>query len=241
MPDFYLVPISLKYCYTGRVTPLIEQTLRRLERALQVSSSGEFYDRLRVVAAAVMQRFEQDYGLVAPQEWDWNQRITALKAQVLAQCEQRLNLQPAPGEQNRERVYRIQHALEKRYTLAAEGVNSIGGNGTDDWEVMRKAIARVLNFDAIYDGYVAERPTPERFLDTLIRLEREVFNIDQPPTKGYRQAFLRVGQPINLNNFWADYGQDRSATVQLVTQILQQTVQKNLDMLSEATARDTSW
>lgn len=241
MPDFYLVPISLKYRYTGRVTPLIEQALQRLERTLQVPCSGGFYERLRVVAAAVMQRFEQDYGLVAPQEWDWNQRIAALKAQVLAQCEQRLSLQPAPGEPNRERVYRIQHALEKRYTLTTEGVNSIGGNGTDDWEVMRKAIARVLNFDAIYDGYVAERPTPERFLDTLIRLEREVFNIDQPPTKGHRQAFLRVGQPINLNNFWADYGQDRSATVQLVTQILQQTVQKNLDMLSEATARDTSW
>lgn len=239
-PDFYVVPISLKYRYTGRVTPLIEQTLQRLERALQVPGSGGFYDRLRVVAAVVMHRFEQDYGLVVPAEWDWNQRITALKAQVLTQCEQRLNLKPAPGEPNRERVYRIQHALESRYTLV-EGVNSIGTNGTDDWEVMRKAIARVLNFDAIYDGYVAEKPTPERFLDTLIRLEREVFNIDQPPSKGHRQAFLRVGQPINLNDFLADYKRDRSTTVQLVTQTLQQTVQKNLDMLSEATARDTSW
>lgn len=239
--DFYLVPISLKYRYTGQMTTIIEQTLRRLERALNVAGQGDFYNRLRKVAAAVMERFEQEYGLVVPTDADWNQRITNLKALVLQQCEQRLKLTPAPGEPDRERVYRIQHAIEKRYHLEEDGSNSIIVNGTDQWEEMRKAIARVLNFDAIYDGYVAERPTPERFLDTLIRLEREVFNIDQPPPKSHRQAFLRVGKPISLKAYLADYGQDRSATVKVLTQTLQQTVQKNLNILSEATARDISW
>lgn len=239
--DFYVVPLSLKYRYTGQMTLIIEQTLQRLEQALGVSGQGDLYARLRIVAAAVMQRFEQEYGLVAPVDADWNQRITALKAWVLEQCEQRLKLTPAPGEPNRERVYRIQHTLENHYSLEEDGSHSIIVNGTDAWEEMRKSIARVLNFDAIYDGYVAERPTPERFLDTLIRLEREVFNIDQPLPKGHQQAFLRVGQPVNLKNYLADYKRDRSATVKGLTQTLQQTVQKNLDILSEATARDISW
>lgn len=106
---------------------------------------------------------------------------------------------------------------------------------------MRRSLSRVLNFDAIYDGYVAERPTPERFLDTLIRLERSVFEIDQPVTKGHRQAFLRIGQPVNLRHYRDDYQRDRSATVQRLTHQFQQTVQRNLDMLSDATARDISW
>ncbi len=58
-----VVPISLKYCYTGQMQPMIEQTLQRLERALEVTSQGDFYLRLRIVAAAVMGRFEQEYGL----------------------------------------------------------------------------------------------------------------------------------------------------------------------------------
>jgi 1-acyl-sn-glycerol-3-phosphate acyltransferase len=239
--DFYAVPISLKYRYSQPMTLTIEQTLQKLEQALEVTSAGNFYDRLRVIAAAMLRRFEQQYDLPVSDEADWNQRITALKARILEQCEQRLRLTPAPGEPNRERVYRIQHALEKRYSVLEDGSNGVLVDGTDEWEVMRKSLARVLNFDAIYDGYVAEHPTPERFLDTLTRLEREVFNIDQPAPKGHQQAFLRVGQPINLKDYLADYKHDRTGTIKHLTQQLQEQVQKNLDVLSEATARDISW
>lgn len=240
--DLCVVPISLKYAYTGQMQPIIEQTLQRLEQALGVASQDDFYTRLRVVAATMLGRFEQQYGLRDTENLDWNQRITALKARILEQCEQQLKLTPAPNEPNRERVYRIQHVLEKTYTATVEeGSNGVYIDGADSWEVMRKSLSRVLNFDAIYDGYVAERPTPERFLDTLTRMEREVFNIDQPPAKGRRQAFLRVGKPVHLKDYLTDYGRDRSATVTQLTQQLQQTVQRNLDVLSEATAKDISW
>ncbi len=269
--DFYVVPISLKYRYTGQMTPIIEKTLRKLEQALQVLPQGGYYDRLRRVAAAVMQRFEQEYGLdysaTHPELTDWNQRIIRLKSQVLSQCEQRLQLSANPNEPNRERVYRIQRAIETRSLAGEKGeiaVNATGhqvnnksdynspnhsGNhpgenllaGGEDWEMMRRSLSRVLNFDAIYDGYVAERPTPERFLDTLTRLERAVFEIDQPSAKGYRQAFLRIGQPVNLRQYRQVYQHDRTATVQDLTHQLQQTVQRNLNTLSEATARDISW
>lgn len=239
--DFYVVPISLKYRYTGQMSVRVEQSLQRLERALGITGSGEYYQRLRVVAAALLHRFEQDYGLTPIDPTDWNQRIAAVKAQVLSRCEQRLRLSSAPGEPNRERVYRIQHALENRYELDEDCATRLIANGEDEWEVMRKALSRVLNFDAIYDGYVAEKPTPERFLDTLTRLERSVFEIDQPAPKGHRQAFLRVGKPVNLVHYLKDYEQDRTATITALTQELQQRVQRNLDILAEATARDISW
>ena len=94
---------------------------------------------------------------------------------------------------------------------------------------MAKAAWRVLNFDAIYDGYVAASLTPERFLDTLIRLERDVFNIDKPRPKGHRQALLHVAQPINLKDWFADYQQNRTVIVNTVTQKIHQTVQQKLD------------
>ena len=193
-----------------------------------------------------MRRFEQDYGLpltadAALEDLDWNQRIAAIKAQVLTQCEQRLQLTPTPNEPNRERVYRIQRAIEQRYDLNEDGSNQILVNGTDEWEVMRQSLARLLNFDALYVGYVSEHPTPERFLDTLTRLERAIFNIDQPSAKGQQQALLRIGQLLNLRDYLPDYERDRQATVRQLTQQLQQTVQSNLDLLSQASARGISW
>jgi Acyltransferase len=234
LPDFYIVPISLKYRYTGKMSEVIQQVLTTLERATGLKSEGDVYQRLRLVAKQVLVNCERDYGLVSPTDASWNQRIVVLKAQVLQQCEQQLGLTSIMNEPNRERVYRIRHALESRQT-------TLLADGTDGWQLMLRSTARILNFDAIYDGYVSEKPTPERFLDTLIRLEREVFKTDQPKLKGFRQAFLRIGKPINLREFVEAYGGDRAKTVDAIVAQLHQTVQHNLDILSEATARGISW
>jgi hypothetical protein len=234
--DLLAVPISLKYRYTGSMTPVIEQTLKRLEQALEIVATGDYYQRLRVIAEQVLLRCEQAYGLTPPPDVNWNDRITALKAEILQQCEQQLGLKSAIGEPNRERVYRIQHTMQARYTHTI-----LPRDGNGGWEIMSKATSRVLNFDAIYDGYVGTKPTPERFLDTLIRLEREIFDIDQPPAKGHRQAFVRVGNPVNLKEYLLDYQSNRAETVNRLVQQLQTTVQTNLDLLSEATARGISW
>lgn len=235
VPDLHVVPLSLKYRYTGRMTPVIEKTLASLEQALDITANGDHYRRLRAVAQQILSQFEREYQLVLPDTADWNQRIAALKDKVLQQCEQELGLTAAAHEPNRERVYRIRHAIDRQQNLALKtGAQS-------DWKSMSRAMIRVLNFDASYDGYVAEKPTPERFLDTLVRFEREVFGIDQPRPKAHRQAFLRIGQPVNLKDQLEAYRHDRAATVTPLVAQLQQTVQHNLNMLSDATARGISW
>jgi hypothetical protein len=239
VPDLHLVPISLKYRYSGRMTPVIEKTLSQLEQMLSLTPQGDHYQRLRVVAARVLGQFEQEYDVALPEDADWNQRITALKTQVIQRCEQDLNLSSAPGEPNRERVYRIRHMLDRQRNLSFR--DQAGQQNTMSLDVMTKAMVRVLNFDAIYDGYVAEKPTPERFLDTLVRFEREVFGIDKPRPKAHRQAFLRVGQPLRLHDYLDAYSTDRADTVANLVQQLQHTTQHNLDTLSEATARGISW
>ncbi|WAL58225.1 1-acyl-sn-glycerol-3-phosphate acyltransferase [Thermocoleostomius sinensis] len=256
VPDLHLAPISLKYRYTGRMKPVIEKTLSQLEQALALPAQGDYYQRLRQVAARVLDQFEQEYGVVSAEAADWNQRITALKTQVLQRCEQNLNLTSSPGEPNRERVYRIRHMLDRHYSLsfreqqqqvdqhsptATRAATPLIPPDTLTLDAMSKAMTRVLNFDAIYDGYVAEKPTPERFLDTLVRFEREVFNIDKPRPKAHRQAFLRVGQLVRLHDYLDAYSTDRAGTVAELVQQLQQTTQHNLDVLSEATARGISW
>jgi len=224
LPDLYTVPVTLKYRYTGDMNRVIDETLSRLEKALQISEkSSNFYDRLRAVAERVLVGFEQDYGLKTPEItiFPWNDRIQRLKTQVLQECEQKLGMTAAPGEPMRERVYRIQHLLESR----EESVRD------DFWtdEAIHKATARLLNFDAIYDGYVAADPTPERFLETLIRLEREVFGIGQPPPKGDRKVIIRVGEPVNLKDYFERYQQNRSETVNTLVAQVRQDMQSLLD------------
>ncbi|MGA7935673.1 MAG: 1-acyl-sn-glycerol-3-phosphate acyltransferase [Kovacikia sp.] len=240
IPDLYVVPISIKYYYTENMVPVIEQALTRMETALGVSPTGNDYERLRAIAAQVLVNIEQEYKLDTPSnnQQPWNERIVALKSHVLQECEQLLGVVSSPGELVRERVYRIQYAIRNKNDALAEKDPLAGEEssaktiGKNLWNLttVERAMFRLLNFDAIYDGYVAANPTPERFLDTVIRLEREVFQIDQPPPKGHRQARVKIGTPINLKDHLEAYQKNRSAIVdQLVSQI-QETVQQNLDL-----------
>lgn len=244
IPDLYVVPVSVKYFYTQEMTTVIHKTLSRLEDALglthqnlvadsvaaiRTSNMSALYKRLRAIAATVLVQLEREYGLHSDENQDqpWNPRIDALKTHVLSQCERELSLSPAPEDLRRERVYRAQQVL--RSQADAE-------DDSKQWSkaAMEKALSRLLNFDAIYDGYVAANPTPERFLDTLIRLEREVFAIDHPPPKGDRRAIVRVGDAINLKDHFEDYQRDRHQTIQTLMLTIHDRVQEQIDQTNRA-------
>jgi 1-acyl-sn-glycerol-3-phosphate acyltransferase len=225
VPAIYLVPISLKYGYPNSMNAEINQTLRRLEQALNITKTyADFYQRLRLVGEQVLENIETECGL-EPQtttDKDWNERIKQLKEGLLHQCEEKLNLSANPLIPMRERVYKIQSVLESRLEEAEESQQEI-------WEFIDQTTFRLLNFDAIYDGYVAASPTPERFLDTLTRLEREVFRLNRPFPKGHRQAIIRLGEPVNLQTYFSSYQHNRLETVEQLTEKLRQMVQDNLN------------
>jgi hypothetical protein len=220
----------------------IASSLNRLEQALdlKVVSGSSAYERLRAIAEQVLVKVEQDYGVDTPakNQLSWDDRIALLRNRILETCEQQLGISSNPKELARERTYRIEYVLktkadeiESETATPSDAIKHIQERASSI-ALIEKSVKRLLNFDAIYDGYVAENPTQERFLDTLTRLEREVFDIDKPPPKGYRQARVKIGEPVNLKGFFADYQRDRAGTVNAVMLKIQQAVQNNLDLLN---------
>ena len=89
---------------------------------------------------------------------------------------------------------------------------------------------RLFNFIAIYDGYVGETQSPERFLEVITRIEREVFGDSKP--RGPRRAFLRFGTPKNLLDYYETYKQNKKQTVQDITLELETEVQALISDMS---------
>lgn len=220
--DLYLVPVSIQYFYLGKTDLQIDRSLSELETALEISpAKNDFYLRLRAIAARVLDNLEAEYQIESNLGEDWNFRIARLKKTLLNYCEDKLNLASATQLPNRERVYRVQSMLEDSSQLnpdLSEG----------DHQHLKLTTVRLLNFDAIYDGYVAEKPTPERFLATIDRLEREVFQIDRPKSKGLRKARIKIGTPINARQYLSDLHGDSQKIIQELTQTIQHQVQANL-------------
>ncbi|MEM8830468.1 MAG: 1-acyl-sn-glycerol-3-phosphate acyltransferase [Cyanobacteria bacterium P01_G01_bin.19] len=220
--DLYLVPVSIQYFYLGKTDRQIDRSLSELETALSISpAKNDFYLRLRAIAARVLDNLEAEYQIDSNLGEDWNFRIARLKKTLLNYCEDKLNLASATQLPNRERVYRVQSMLEDSSQLnpdLSEG----------DHQHLKLTTVRLLNFDAIYDGYVAEKPTSERFLATIDRLEREVFQIDRPKSKGLRKARIKIGTPINARQYLSDLHGDSQKIIQELTQTIQHQVQANL-------------
>ncbi|BAU63884.1 Acyltransferase domain protein [Stanieria sp. NIES-3757] len=238
IPDLYVVPVSIKYKYTENMENAIAQTLEGLEQALNVIPESHFspYQRLRLIAEKVIIKIEQDYGLLTAEieRQSWKERIEKLRIKIIESCEKQLGILTNPNEMVRERTYKLEYVLKtKAEQLESSEVrldsNLLTTESALNLDLIDKSIKRLLNFDAIYDGYVAENPTSERFLDTLIRLEREVFNIDKPKPKGFRQAIVKIGNSVNLQDFFVSYQQERIKTVTNVMLQIQQEVQANLD------------
>ncbi len=227
VPNLYLVPVSMKYHYQEDMTGEIENSLKRLEDYLNIeSSTPNFYQRLQKLGEQIVIRLEKEYGLEVSESRDWNQRLQKLKAYVLEVSESKLDIPSNPQIPDRERVYKIQSVLEDRAQNWTEAQQ-------DTYKEIKRSIFRLLNFDAIYYGYVADSPTSERYLDTLTRLEREIFEIDQPKRKAYRKVYIRIGDPINLKDHYEDYRQHKGEVVEQLTQNVQNQVQENLDWLNQ--------
>ena len=249
VPDFYLVPVSLKYQQCQAMDQTIQRSLTRLENALALKpQSPDSYHRLRAIGGALLQRLEAEFGIdVKPVEpfsmptigHDWNQRIDYLKHTMLLTYEQQVGINPQPSLPLRERVYKIQALLEDRHEQLSKEMDIANKSKqlSDEqqdafYEQLYRETLRLLNADAIYDGYVAENPTQERFLDTLTTLEREVFRIEVPRPKGMHIVRVKIGDIINLKDYLDRYCQHKALTVQQLTQQIQQAVQTGVLTLS---------
>lgn len=228
VPHFYLLPTSIKYCYSNGGDEAISRALRRLEIALAVEPiEKDLYSRLRTVAERVLTNLETEYRVASGTIngtndcADWNRRIETLRKRMLNYCEEKLEMPQTDRFADRERVYKIQSVLSSLT------------DSTDktyiDYEHIYLTTVRLLNFDAIYDGYIAEKPTPERFFATIDRLEKEVFKCDRPKFKGWRRAVVKIGEPIDLKDYWQEYQSDRQSVIDRLTRTLQQIVQAHLD------------
>ncbi|MEM6869028.1 MAG: 1-acyl-sn-glycerol-3-phosphate acyltransferase [Cyanobacteria bacterium P01_C01_bin.121] len=237
IPNVYVVPLVLKYRYRQSMEQVIEDTMHRLEAALGIVPDDlDNYQRLRRIANQVILKIEDEANLDDDGTLDWNQRIERLRQVFVKKCESAFELEPSENLPVRERVYKVQALLEDLDLIdspdGTDVTTVLGPNQLNPQDVYWDTI-RLLNFDAIYDGYVAEAPTPERFLDTLMRIEREVFHLVNAQPKAPRQACVEVCEPINLKDYLSDYRRERSSTVDRLASELHQIMQTTLENMND--------
>lgn len=84
---------------------------------------------------------------------------------------------------------------------------------------VQEHLMRIVNFIAIYDGYLNPHMNPDRIVEFTRRLEKEVFGaakLSHP-----RAAHLILSDPINLKDYFAAFQSNKRDAVEQVSTLVE--------------------
>ncbi|GAB4359758.1 MAG: glycerol acyltransferase [Cyanophyceae cyanobacterium] len=244
-----VVPIGLQYAYITPPWAAIDDLLSELETDLglpnrptpdTLGTDDRRYYRLFRLGETLLGQMEdfyrQFYGQAIPEppatddpNRRMGDRLHALLDIALQVAETYFQIKPSGSKVDRCR--RLEQAGWDRIFRADEPNLSPVERGLADW-VAAEASSRmghmrlVENFTAVTGQYVREKPTAERFAETLLILWRVTAWIcgrdrTRTPNLGPRRLTIRIGDPIDVRDRHDAYKQNRRAAMGDLTADLQ--------------------
>jgi len=233
--DIKLQPVAIRYRFVEEMGPAILASISRLERAVGLAADerGDPYARVRAVGELVVAKLEHQFGLKPDEGMTLGDRMDIVKRTQLERAAEiaRVKLRGGILAEEMRMVVNAVHKVTQDPTQAKTPYDR------RLWEESRNHIKpalheleRLANWIAVYDGYVAADPTPERMVHLLVRMEQEV--LGHVSIKGAQEAHVRLGEPISLSERLPGYRQDKRSTVADVTHACENVVQDLLTGLS---------
>ena len=224
----YIVPIGIKYHYPQDMWDDIDAALTELEENILPPADRtpiERYERLRRIGVAIFKTLAVEYQYKVDETVPLDVHIEKLKAQILSHAEKIMGIDSEADVLTRVRTLKnlVDAEVYRDIEQMTEYEQKIHEELLQKFQQFYPDLERLINFISISDGYVAEEPSPERFLEVIIRLEREVFGTAK--MRGPRVASIRVGEPKNLRERYDTYKSRKRETVEQITVELETAVQ----------------
>jgi 1-acyl-sn-glycerol-3-phosphate acyltransferase len=235
-----LVPVVIRYRYVGNPRPALLRGLRRLEIHLGLpapSGPTALPDRLRRAALAVLRGVEQEYGVGASsrenEKESVDERIAVLYDLIAVRVTQVLRVKMPIDHSVRLRMRALYNATFDYLDGLAEGKTAyerrLHARRVAAARMCLADLWRVQNFMSISEDCLASL-TAERAGELLFRLEKEVYG--EPRTRPWREAVVRLGQPLELADWLPRYRARRKTTVAQCTAEVEERLRTLLGSLS---------
>lgn len=227
-PPIYLAPLAIKYFYRPGSETQQEIALTNLEQAVGIPTEPgkSTYQRVRDIGLKVLEVQEALHNLVPLTDVPLTQRVEAIKHRMLKKMELFLDLKPAPDATTLNRLREIRNTMD-HLIHSYENPEELTDYEKRMVEHLRVALSefyadldRVVYFLTYNENYLLENQTPERFIDAIRRLEREVYG--KPKLTYRRVAHVKVGDPINLQEKFPEYEQDKKGYAKSMANALEE-------------------
>ncbi len=212
-----VVPVVIRYRCAGDPRPPLLRGLARLERqlGLRPGRDGTPADRLRAAGMVVLDGIEREYGLQARTgaPGSVNERIGALYRHITERVARVLHAPPRGEEE-------VHVGMRALFNAAFDYLDLLANEDTAyERRLHERRVAaakaclndlwRIQNFMVISEECLAPPVAVERAGELLWRLEIEAFGRGR--TRPWREAVVRIGEPIELGERYEEYRAGRRA------------------------------
>ena len=250
----FIIPISIKYSYVNPPWQKIDWLLSKLEAdsglpVMKIGANcqeweGILYQRVLRLTEYLISQMEEFYQRFYHQEFSEiiNSEVPINEILII-----RLNRLMDTALKIAEKYFNVQsqgNFIDRCRRLEDAGWNYIYRDdiadiqslspfkrGLADW-VAKEADLKMQHmriaesFVAVTANYILEKPTPERFAETLLLMFDMLSRIQNStlpgrPRLGFKQAMISIGNPINVNEKWENCQGNKQALRTGVSELTQ--------------------
>ncbi|MEM8675057.1 MAG: 1-acyl-sn-glycerol-3-phosphate acyltransferase [Cyanobacteria bacterium P01_G01_bin.67] len=259
-----IAPMGVRYFYQLAPWQYLDELLAQLEvdSGLQDILSGsmglvnggtpnerqetELYQRLIVLAEHLLSLMEDFYHQfyqqsVESESEDLASRLQALLDAALKVAEQSFGIKPNGNISDRcrrveqagwNRIYRDDFDELANVAPAVRGLADLVAS---EAELRLWHMRLVETFVSVTGQYVAEKPSVERFADTILLLWKMVARLKgesnlKPPYLGKKKAKIIAMPPLLISDYWTQYQASRRQGVDKLTQDLQLALEQSIQV-----------
>lgn len=259
-----IAPMGIRYFYQTAPWQYLEELLAELEVDSGVvktthnsmglvngvtpkdSQQAELYQRLIALSQHLLSLIEEFYSKfyqqnLASSDQDLSTRLQALLDAALKVTEQAFGVKPNGNISDRcrrveqagwNRIYRDDLSELEDLTPATKGLADLVAS---EAKLRLWHMRLVENFVSVTGHYVAEKPSVERFADTILLLWKMMARLKgesnpKSPYLGKKSAKINVMPPFLIADYWEQYQANRRQAVATLTQDLQSALAQTIQI-----------
>ena len=221
----YLLPVAIKYYYRKPIGLILGKKIRAIEKRLLIHENFlTFQEKIIRIMAKILRRQKL---IIRTQKV--SEQLTRLKEQIreaqttiLSRIETKYpQIQIDPKAQLVDRaqktIFFLREQLSRKKLFSSETRMQLQKDIKD--------LKETIQMTGWQPQYIGLTPSEERLAETVMKLEREVFKIGRPHALGNRNAFVRIGAPVDLSRYVKAYQKNPSTLSHQVSEELRNNIQ----------------
>lgn len=221
----WILPTSIKASYVEDVRPKCLKLINEMEAYIQLDTTQTVRnsprDRLIGIGTEAVQRNLTMRGIPFDPKEDLREMIEHASEATITQLEAKVQVTPGPKDTLTDRVRKLRQVIHE---VRTDPERAADHQAAAQWADEAMIALKIISYQG---NYVASHPTCDRLAEATEKLAEDLFNKMMPPF-AQREAWVDVGEPINVTEVLQSAGKPRQATRQLTEQS-EQTIQAMID------------